>query len=101
MKNIELEKVYSPKSFEERIYNELKDKGYYNPDNQKDTNGKTFTIVMPPPNVTGILHMGHALNNSLQDIIIRYKRALGFKALWLPGTDHAGIATQHVVEVEL
>ena len=101
MKNIELEKVYSPKSFEERIYNELKDKGYYNPDNQRDTNGKTFTIVMPPPNVTGILHMGHALNNSLQDIIIRYKRALGFKALWLPGTDHAGIATQHVVEVEL
>ena len=101
MKNIELNKVYSPSEFEEKIYNDLKNRGFYNPDNYKDTNGKTFTIVMPPPNVTGILHMGHALNNSLQDIVIRYKRALGYKTLWIPGTDHAGIATQHVVEAML
>ena len=62
---------------------------------------KPFSIVIPPPNVTGILHMGHALNNTLQDIMIRYKRMQGFNALWMPGTDHAGIATQNVVEQEL
>jgi len=60
-----------------------------------------YTIVIPPPNVTGILHMGHALNNTLQDIIIRYKRMKGFETLWMPGTDHAGIATQNVVEKQL
>ncbi|MCK4883186.1 MAG: class I tRNA ligase family protein, partial [Candidatus Omnitrophica bacterium] len=60
-----------------------------------------YTIVIPPPNVTGILHMGHALNNTLQDIIIRYKRMKGYEALWMPGTDHAGIATQNVVEKQL
>ncbi|MBF0531716.1 MAG: class I tRNA ligase family protein, partial [Candidatus Omnitrophica bacterium] len=62
---------------------------------------KPFTVVIPPPNVTGILHMGHALNNTLQDIIVRYKRMKGFEALWMPGTDHAGIATQNVVEKQL
>src|SRR5512135_296840 len=59
---------------------------------------KPYTIVIPPPNVTGILHMGHALNNTIQDILIRAKRMQGFEALWMPGTDHAGIATQNVVE---
>ena len=62
------------------------------------SNQKPFTIVIPPPNITGILHMGHGLNNTLQDIIIRWKRMTGFNALWVPGTDHAGIATQNVVE---
>src|SRR6202034_4057757 len=60
-----------------------------------------FCVVIPPPNVTGILHMGHALNNTLQDIMVRYKRMNGFEALWMPGTDHAGIATQNVVEKQL
>ena len=99
MKNVELSKVYSPGDFEERIYKKLLNEGYYNPDNS--VSDKTFTVVMPPPNVTGILHMGHALNNTLQDIIVRYKRSTGYKTLWLPGTDHAGIATQHVVECAL
>ena len=62
---------------------------------------KPYSIVIPPPNVTGILHMGHALNNTLQDIIIRFKRMKGFETLWMPGTDHAGIATQNVVEKQL
>jgi len=66
-----------------------------------DKNKKPYTIVIPPPNVTGILHMGHALNNTIQDILIRYNRAKGFEALWMPGTDHAGIATQNVVERKL
>ena len=68
---------------------------------QADSGKKPYTIVIPPPNVTGILHMGHALNNTLQDIIIRYKRMKGYEALWMPGTDHAGIATQNVVEKQL
>ena len=67
------------------------------PNKEKDP----FTIVIPPPNVTGILHMGHALNNTLQDILIRYKRMQGYETLWMPGTDHAGIATQNVVEKQL
>ena len=66
-----------------------------------DPKKKPYTVVIPPPNVTGILHMGHALNNTLQDIIVRYKRMNGFETLWMPGTDHAGIATQNVVEKEL
>ncbi len=66
-----------------------------------DPKKKPFTVVIPPPNVTGILHMGHALNNTLQDILVRYKRMNGFEALWMPGTDHAGIATQNVVEKDL
>ena len=63
--------------------------------------GKSYSIVIPPPNVTGSLHMGHALNNTLQDILCRYKRMDGFRVLWVPGTDHAGIATQNVVERQL
>ena len=98
MKAVELEKVYNPSDFEDRIYKQWVEDGNFCP---SDKDGKPFTVVMPPPNVTGILHMGHALNNSLQDIIIRYQRMTGRPTLWVPGTDHAGIATQNVVERQL
>ena len=99
MKAIELEKAYDPKSFEDRIYAAWMGKGLFQP---AGTPGKKpFVIVIPPPNVTGVLHMGHGLNNSLQDILIRFHRMLGEPTLWVPGTDHAGIATQHVVEKRL
>ena len=98
MISTELSKAYDPKDFEQRIYSQWVNEGAFHP----DENGKEhFTVVMPPPNVTGILHMGHALNNVLQDIIVRYKRMKGFRTLWVPGTDHAGIATQNVVERQL
>ncbi len=97
MKAVELNKAYNPKDFEDRIYAEWKEKGEFGP---KEGEGH-FSVVMPPPNVTGVLHMGHALNNNLQDIIVRYKRMKGFPTLWVPGTDHAGIATQNVVERQL
>ncbi len=99
MKAVELAKSYNPKDFEDRIYQGWKDKGEFGP--KKDASGEHFSVVMPPPNVTGILHMGHALNNSLQDIIVRYYRMTGRPTLWVPGTDHAGIATQNVVERQL
>ncbi len=99
MKAVELSRNYDPKDFEERIYEEWKAKKEFGPSSSSD-NGH-FSVVMPPPNVTGILHMGHALNNSLQDIIVRYHRMLGLPTLWVPGTDHAGIATQNVVERQL
>ncbi|NLV85122.1 MAG: valine--tRNA ligase [Spirochaetales bacterium] len=98
MKAVELEKAYNPKDFEDRIYQYWRDGGYFKP---KSGNEKPFVIVMPPPNVTGILHMGHALNNQLQDTLIRYYRMNGRPTLWVPGTDHAGIATQNVVERQL
>ena len=88
----ELPKTYAPGEFEERIYKNWCDKGYFTP--TPDKKKKPYTIVMPPPNITGQLHMGHALDNTLQDILIRYKRMSGFCALWLPGTDHASIATE-------
>jgi len=99
MKAVELDKTYNPKDFEDRLYKFWEEKGYFKPagDEEKDP----FTIVIPPPNVTGVLHMGHGLNNSLQDILIRYNRMLGKPTLWVPGTDHAGIATQNVVERKL
>jgi len=98
---MELAKTYNPKEVEGRIYNLWEKSGFFNPDKLKTKNKKTFTIVIPPPNVTGVLHIGHALNATLQDILIRWKRLQGFKVLWLPGTDHAGIATQVMVEKEL
>ena len=98
MKAVELSKAYDPKDFEDRIYSYWKEKGEFAP---SDSDKEHFSIVMPPPNVTGVLHMGHALNNSLQDIIIRYYRMHGRPTLWVPGTDHAGIATQNVVERQL
>ena len=100
---INLAKNYAPGEFEDRIYKNWCDKGYFTPDRDADAkSGKTpFTIVIPPPNVTGQLHMGHALDETLQDILIRYKRMQGFSTLWVPGTDHAGIATQIKVEENL
>ena len=95
----ELPKVYSPSDFEERIYKNWCDKGYFTPDVKDDS--PAFSIVIPPPNVTGQLHMGHALDETLQDILVRYKRMQGFNTLWVPGTDHAGIATQIKVEEQL
>ncbi len=94
-----LSTTYDPREFEERIYKTWEEKGYFKP---SDDRTKTpFSIVIPPPNVTGKLHMGHALNDTLQDIIIRTKRMQGYNTLWVPGTDHAGIATQIKVEEEL
>jgi len=98
---MQLPKTYQPKEVEEKIYKLWEKSGFFNPDKLPGKRRKAFTIVIPPPNVTGTLHMGHALNATIQDILIRQKRMAGFKTLWLPGTDHAGIATQNVVEKEL
>ena len=95
----ELAKTYSPKELEDRLYSTWVENGYFTP--QVDDGKPAFSIVIPPPNVTGQLHMGHALDETLQDILVRYKRMQGFSTLWLPGTDHAGIATQIKVEERL
>src|ERR1051325_628655 len=95
----ELAKRYEPKDFEQRIYADWEKGQYFTPVVDKDR--PKFSIVIPPPNVTGRLHIGHALVNTLQDIIVRWKRMSGFNTLWVPGTDHAGIATQMVVEREI
>lgn len=92
MKEINMAKTYNPKEFESRLYKTWIDKGYFK--SSPSPNKKPFTIVMPPPNITGQLHMGHALDNTLQDILIRWKRMDGFESLWIPGTDHASIATE-------
>ena len=94
-----LEKNYNPKDFEEKIYENWENAGDFKPDMRSSKDA--FAIVIPPPNVTGYLHMGHALDDTLQDILIRYNRMQGKKVLWQPGTDHAGIATQMVVEKQL
>jgi len=96
-----LPKAYNPKTVEDKIYRLWLKSGFFNPDKLPKCHKKPYTIVIPPPNITGELHMGHALNVTIQDILIRWKRMQGFKTLWLPGTDHAGIATQNVVEKEL
>ena len=116
MKAIELEKAYNPKDFEDRIYNEWDSKGYFKPASDKESpvhaeyeaksanlspeelKAATYAVVIPPPNVTGVLHVGHGLNNTLQDIVIRYHRMKGDNTIWVTGTDHAGIATQNIVE---
>ena len=95
----ELPKVYDPKEVEERIYAQWESHGCFR--GKADPEKKPFTIVMPPPNVTGQLHMGHAMDATMQDILTRFKRMQGYAALWVPGTDHAGIATQIKVEEEL
>ncbi|OCR92681.1 valine--tRNA ligase [Campylobacter fetus] len=94
---------YNPKEVEEKFYKIWEDRGYFEIDGNKDIleEDKKFCIMMPPPNVTGVLHIGHALTFTLQDIMTRYKRMDGYKALWQPGLDHAGIATQNVVEKQL
>ena len=114
MKGIELEKAYNPKDFEDRIYNQWVETGCFKPasdeksplhasylSKSKNSAVSKYTVVIPPPNVTGVLHMGHGLNNTLQDIVVRYHRMKGDNTLWVPGTDHAGIATQNVVERQL
>jgi len=95
----ELPKVYEPQQVENEIYKMWEENGHFKPNKGKDA--KPFTIVMPPPNVTGQLHMGHAMDATLQDTLIRFKRMQGYNALWVPGVDHAGIATQIKVEEEL
>lgn len=94
-----IDKSYNPHKVEQKWYGYWMEKGYFRAD--ADGSEKTFSIVIPPPNITGSLHMGHALNNTLQDILVRYKRMKGYNTLWIPGTDHAGIATQNVVEKQL
>ena len=89
---MQLAKTYDPKEIEDRLYQKWEDNGYFHAQVNRDK--KPFTIVMPPPNITGKLHMGHALDNTMQDILIRYKRMQGYEALWQPGTDHAAIATE-------
>ena len=109
MKAIELEKAYDPKTFEDRIYKDWESNGYFKPASdesspvhcQCENCQSTYSVVIPPPNVTGVLHMGHGLNNTLQDIVVRYHRMKGDNTLWVTGTDHAGIATQNVVERQL
>ena len=98
-----LEKTFDPKTVEPRLYAEWEASGAFSPDGtlQRDPNAKPFCIVIPPPNVTGSLHIGHALNQTLQDVLARYHRMKGEAVLWLPGSDHAGIATQMVVERQL
>jgi valyl-tRNA synthetase len=96
---VELAKTYEPAAVEERWYRVWRERGYFHGDEKRG--GKAFSMVIPPPNITGSLHMGHALNNTIQDILCRYHRMLGEVTAWIPGTDHAGIATQNVVERQL
>jgi len=94
----EIPKAYNPKEYEKDVYKAWEDSGFFNPDNLPDNRKESFSISMPPPNATGILHLGHASMLAIEDSVIRYKRMRGFKTLWLPGTDHAAIATQTKVE---
>ena len=94
-----LSKTYNPAEAEAKWYSSWESRGYFRPD--IDPSKEPFTIVIPPPNVTGSLHMGHALNNTIQDVLVRRRRMAGQPTLWLPGTDHAGIATQNKVEQQL
>jgi valyl-tRNA synthetase len=96
---VELPKTYEPSSVEDKWYRLWSERGYFRGDEARG--GRAFSMVIPPPNITGSLHMGHALNNTIQDILSRYHRMLGDVTLWIPGTDHAGIATQNVVERQL
>lgn len=99
MKNHELNEKYNPKDFEERLYQDWEEKCYFKP--SMDKTKEAYSIMMPPPNVTGKLHMGHALDATIQDFLIRYKRMQGFNTLWLPGTDHAAISTEMKVVQKL
>jgi len=98
---MEIPKTYEPKDVEDRWYPFWEQGGYFSPEHTTDPKAKVFSMVIPPPNVTGYLHMGHALNHTLQDVLARWRRMAGDCVLWLPGTDHAGIATQMVVERQL
>ena len=96
--NEKLLKSYNPLDTETRIYETWEKSGFFNPDNLPGQRSASFTIVMPPPNANGNLHAGHALFITIEDVMIRYKRMRGFKALWIPGADHAGFETQVVYE---
>ena len=95
----EISTTYNPKEFEDKIYNAWQEKKYFTP--SPDKNKKSYTMVIPPPNITGKLHLGHALDDTIQDILIRTKRMQGYSTLWVPGEDHASIATEVKVEKEL
>ena len=96
-----LASAYEPRRFESELYEFWERNGYFRAADKCAPGQKPFCIVIPPPNVTGVLHMGHALTNTIQDILIRWRRMEGDNALWLPGTDHAGISTQVVVEKQI
>ena len=99
MGNDILNRKYEPQEFEENVYQNWEKKGYFH--SVVDETKEPYTIVMPPPNITGKLHMGHALDNTIQDILIRYKKMAGFNALWVPGTDHAALSTEYMLCKEL
>src|ERR1041384_8359883 len=94
---IDIPKTYDPKEAERHHYARWEDRGYFAPEINKDPNARPYTIVIPPPNVTGSLHMGHALQHTMMDVLTRWKRMSGWRTLWLPGMDHAGISTQLMV----
>jgi len=98
---VDLSKTYNPKETEDRIYRLWEESGFFNPDNLENAKAGNFVAAIAPPNITGELHMGHALEHTLQDIIFRMKRMQGYRTLWLPGIDHAGISAQNVVEKQL
>ncbi len=99
LENHKMNDKFNPKDFEDKLYQEWEEKGYFKPSNDKTK--ETFCVMMPPPNVTGKLHMGHALDDTLQDILVRYKRMRGYRTLWVPGTDHASISTEMKVVQKL
>src|ERR1700681_1316764 len=92
---------YNPSSIESELYHGWTERGLFSPDSHAPGSGQPYVIVMPPPNVTAVLHMGHGLNNTVQDVIIRWRRMSGDESLWVPGTDHAGIATHNIIEKQL
>src|SRR3954469_8852427 len=94
---MEIAKAFDPKEAEENHYSRWESSGFFTPEINENAAAEPFTIVIPPPNVTGSLHMGHALQHTLMDVLTRYKRMSGFRTLWLPGMDHAGISTQLIV----
>ncbi len=98
---IEIPKTYDPKEAEEHHYARWEERGYFAPEINQDPAAPVFSIAIPPPNVTGSLHMGHALQHTMMDVLTRYKRMAGFRTLWLPGMDHAGISTQLMVNRQL
>src|SRR6266513_4982569 len=98
---MEIPKTYDPKQAEEHHYARWEQQGYFAPEINRDPDASRFSIVIPPPNVTGSLHMGHALQHTMMDVLTRYKRMCGYRTLWLPGMDHAGISTQLMVTREL
>src|SRR3989440_2329054 len=98
---IDIPKTYDPKEAERLHYQRWEERGYFAPEINRDPKAPVFSIVIPPPNVTGSLHMGHALQHTMMDVLTRYKRMSGFRALWLPGMDHAGISTQLMVTRQL